>query len=112
MSRVVLDRIVQIPDATARRPDEILHRAIFEECCLERAFLADAAKMISRARGAGPNLRDITVAAVQHREARFRTHDAPVRIVNEAMRRDITTHVATSALVVCLHVAEDLLQRA
>src|ERR1043166_1614556 len=112
MARIVLHGIVQIPNGSPGRAHEILQRTVFEKGRLKSALFPFALVVIWRARRAGPYLRDVTIAAIQHRQTRLRTHDAPVRVVDEAMRRDIATDVAAGAFVVSLHVTEDLLQGA
>ena len=67
--------------------------------------------MVRRARRAGPDLRDVAVAAVQLGQARFRADDAPVRVVDEAMGRHVAADRPTGAPVVVLHMAEHLLER-
>src|SRR6185295_4992888 len=105
-------RIVQVPNSASGRAHEILHRAVFEEGGLEGALPPLAAEMIGGTRRAGPDLRDVTVATVQLRQTGLGTHDAPVRVIDETMRRDITTDLAPGALIVSPHMTEDLLQGA
>ena len=47
-----------------------------------------------RACGAAPDLPDVAVATVEPRQARLRADDAPVSVVEEAVRRDVTADVA------------------
>lgn len=112
MLRVVFDRIVQIPDGTAGGTHQILHRAIFQKGGLKRARTDLAAIAIRLARRAGPDLGNVTVTAVELREAGFRADDAPLRVIEQTVRRHIASDMAARALIVSLHIIEDLLQRA
>ena len=109
---IILDGVVQIPDAATGGAHEILHRAVFQKRSLEGSFLEFAAIDIRRARGAGPDLRDVTIATFQLRETGLGTNYVPRSVVQETMRRHIAMDVAAGALVIILHIGKDLLQRA
>ena len=108
--RIVLDGIVQIPNAATRGADEILHRAVFEECRLKRARTHIAAKLVRLARSARPDLSDVAVATIQHREAGLRADDAPLRVVKQAVSGHVGADVFAGAFVEFLDVIKHLLQ--
>ena len=112
MVRVVLNWVVQEPDPAARAPHQVHHSPVFQERGLEGALTALAAKHVRRSGGAGPDLRDVAVTALQPRQAGFRADNAPVGVVEQAMRGHIAAHLSAGPVVVVLHVVKHLLQGA
>src|SRR4051794_26584942 len=112
MARVILDGIVQVPNGAAGGANQILHGAIFQKGGLKSALAKFAAVHIGRPRSAGPDLRDIAVTSAQARETGFGTDNPPLRVVDETMGGNVTTHMAAGALVIILKKIEHLLQGA
>ena len=109
---IVFDGVVQEPDSAVRSAGQVLHGAVFQERRLEGALAKLAAIEVGRAGGAAPDLPDVAVATVEPRQARLRADDAPVSVVEEAVRRDVTADVAGGTPIEILNVIEDLLQHA
>src|SRR5579859_5614000 len=83
---VVLDGVVQVPDRTAGGTDEILHGAVFEEGSFKRARADFATILVRFAGGAGPDLGDVAIAALNFSETGFGADNAPLGVVEEAVR--------------------------
>ena len=112
MVRIVLNRISQIPHTASSGTYQILHRPILQEGSFKRALLDHTLVVIGRSSGPGPDLGDIAIAAVQPRQTRFRTDDAPRGIVHQTVRRHVASHVSAVLLVVVLDGVKYLLKRA
>src|SRR6266436_6051056 len=107
MIRVILDWIVEVPNRSPGRSHQVSHGAVFEKRGFEGALAKLTPVNIRRSRSAGPDLRDIAIATIEPRQARLRTYNVPVRIIEQAMSGHITTRVTPGSLVKILDEIKD-----
>ena len=106
--RVVLDGIGELPEPLLRAANERRARGILAVSRLEGPLPPDSAVDRRRARGAGPHLPDDPVALRDLDQAALGTHDPPVSVIDEAVRRHVAPEIRDALLArICFQVGRE-----
>src|SRR5258708_39641282 len=101
---VIPDRIIQIPYAPVSGTHEVLHSGILKKSGFERSLAQLPPIEIGCARRPRPHLGDVPVTTIESREAGLGTDDLPMSVIEQAVCRNIATHLAARAPVKILHI--------